>query len=332
MGFKKRNRGVAFDAASSSGMAFLSSQLELANPTLVQPLASVSHKRDITVKFGGGFVEFLSAYQADYASTGGNQFGLQGTSNTDIPEIQVSVGKGIWKAWNWAASLVVTYIDVKRLEAAKRLGQPAPFSLNQLLDTGTKLVWNKMMDFVVYLGWLGQPGLVNNPSVTAALAAAGASGSTLWSQKTPVEILNDINNGLLQTVTASGFDTTGMANRLLVGWDKWTILNQPMTIGGFSSLLEYVLKNNIGYRTGVDFKIFPLPNPYIDGQGAGATDRGVYYNDSEEDVYIQVPQPINKAFTLPTARNGGSYETIYNGCVGQVQWLRTQTAFYQDGI
>lgn len=338
MGLKKHNRsGVAFDAASSSGMAFLSSQLELANTNLVQPLASVSHQRDITVKFGGGFVEFLTAYQADYASTGNNQYGLQGTSNSDIPQVQASIGKGSWKAWNWASSLTVTYIDVKRLQAAKRIGQPAPFSLNTLLETGTKIVWNKAMDLVVYLGWMGQPGLCNNPSVVAALVAAvgnenGYTNTTLWAGKTPVQILNDVNGALIGTVQASGYDVAGMADTLLVSWTKWAVLNQPMTTGGFSSLLEYILKNNVAERNGIKLKIFPLPNPYITGQGIGGTDRMVAYRNSEDNVYIHVPQPINKAFTLPTTQNGGSYETIYNGCISQVIWLRTQTASYNDGI
>src|SRR5271156_4119246 len=101
-----RNRGgYGYDAATASSMAFLSSQLEYAQPELVKPLTSSTHPRDITCKFGGGFVEFLTAYASDYATTGGNEYGLQGTSNTDIPQIQVSVNKGAWNAWNWASSI-----------------------------------------------------------------------------------------------------------------------------------------------------------------------------------------------------------------------------------
>src|SRR5215471_21735862 len=99
--FTKSGKGYAFDAAISSSLAFLNAQLELASPTLIKPLSSMTHPRDITVKFGGGMPEYLTAYASNYATTGGNQYGLQGTNNTDVPMIQVDIYKGLWKTWVW---------------------------------------------------------------------------------------------------------------------------------------------------------------------------------------------------------------------------------------
>jgi hypothetical protein len=135
MGYKNTQRGgTAMDAATSSSLAFLSSELEYASPKLIKPLTSMTHPRDVTVEYGGGFVEFISAYASDYATTGGNQYGLQGTNNTDIPQIQAVVNKGIWQAWNWAVGFTITHIDLERLRTAKRFGQIAPFSLQKLLE------------------------------------------------------------------------------------------------------------------------------------------------------------------------------------------------------
>lgn len=334
MAFKRTNKGgVAFDAASGTGMAFLNSQLEYADPNLVKPLTSMTHPRDITVSFGGGFVDFLSAYSSDYSSTGGNAYGLQGTSNTDIANVQANIGKGLWKAWNWAASIVVTFIDLKKLENAKRLGQPAPYSLQQLLEDGVKLVWNKALERVTYLGWLGQPGIVNNPNITSSLApATGTGGLRTWASKTPVQIQTDINFGITQTVTQSAYSLDGMADTMLIPWTEYQLLMQPMTTGGFSSVLEFILNNNIARQNGIDFKIFPLANDWISGQGAGATDRAVFYRNNEQTVKLRAPQPITKAVNVATAQAGGAWETIYNGCIGQVQWLRTQPAYYLDAI
>lgn len=336
MALKRNNRGSggqAFDAASGSGMAFLNSQLEYADPDLVKPLTSMTHPRDITVKFGGGFVEFLSAYSSDYGTTGGNQYGLQGTSNTDIASVQTTINKGIWKAWNWAASIVVTYIDLKKLEAAKRYGQPAPFSLVQLLEDGVQLVWNKAMERVTYLGWLGQPGIINNPNVTSSLAPATGSGSSrTWASKTPVQIQTDVNFGLNQTIQQSAYSLDGMADTMLVSWTEYQLLMQPMTTGGFSSVLEFLLNNNIARQNGIDFKIFPLANDWITGQGAGTTERAVFYRNNDKTVLLRAPQPVTKAVTVATTQAGGAWESIYNGCIGQVQWLRTQPAYYLDGI
>ncbi len=329
--FKGKNRGGgAFDAASGSGLAFLNAQLEYADPNLVKPLTSMTHARDITVKFGGGFVEFLSAYASDYGTTGGNAVGLQGTSNTDIPLVQANISKGIWKAWNWASSVFVSYIDLDKLANAKKNGQPAPFSLPTLLEDAVQLVWNKAMETVTYLGWLGQPGLINNPNVTSSLApATGAGGLRTWASKTPVQIQTDVNFGLTQTVTQGAYSLDSMADTMLIPWTEYQLLMQPMTTGGFSSVLEFLLANNIARQNGIDFKIFPLANPWISGQGAGTTDRAVFYRNDEKTVMLRAPQPVIKRVNIPKETG---WKTVYNGCIGQVQWLRTQPAYYLDAI
>lgn len=328
----KTRRNVAFDAASASGMAFLASQLEYPNVELVEPLAAVTHPRDIPVTSGGGFVEFLTAWSSDYGTTGGNQYGLQGTENTDIAMVQTTVNKGVWRAFNWAATMLITYIDLKRLADAHLNGMPAPYSLQDLLDKGIKLIWGKALDRVTYLGWAGQPGLINNSSVPETTAPNGAAGSPLWSKKTPTEILLDVNTMLLLTQEGSGYDTAGLADTILVDYEHWSILNQPMTTAGYNSTLEYILKNNVAYRQGIDLQIFPLPDPWISTQGSGGTSRAVAYRKDKQAVRLQIPQPIQKVFTVPSVKDGGSYETLFNGCIGQVQWYRPFTAQYYDGI
>ena len=326
------NPSFAFDAASGNGMAFLSSQLEMPNVKLVEPLASVTHPRDIPIKTGGGYVEFLSAWASDFATSGGNQYGLQGTENTDIPIVQASVNKGIWPAFNWSAAFRLSYINLQRLIDSKKFGIPAPYSMQSLLDQGLRLIWNKALDRVTYLGWANQAGLMNNPAVAIIDAVPGASTYTDWARKTTTEILNDINTALLTTQENSGYDVAGLADTILVDYPHWSLLNQPMTIGGFNSVLEYILANNVAKRQGVELTILPLPTPWIAGLSTiGGTSRLLAYRKDEEDLYLQIPQPIQKVFTVPSVRAAG-YETLFTGCIGVVQWLRPTTAIYLDGI
>lgn len=329
-------RSATFDAAGSGGFAFLASQLEYPNVDLVKPLASVTHARDIPVKTGGGYVEFTSNWASEYATTGGNQYGLQGTQNTDIPMVQVNIKKGIWPANNWQNSMSVSYIDLKRLADAKVNGIPAPYSLQALLDEGVKVNWGKALDFVTYKGWLGQPGLLNNPNVASVEAAETGSGSgaarALWANKTQVEILVDINNALIYTQKHSGYDIEGMANTILLDYENWSLLNAPMTNGGFNSILEYVLANNVARRQGVDLEILPLADDWIDGVGPGGTNIMLAYVKSEKSLRLQIPQPIQKIMTVPSVSMGGSYQSIFSACIGVVQWLRPTTAVVVYGI
>lgn len=324
--------GYAFDAASGSGLAFLASQLELPEVKLVEPLASVTHVRDIPIKTGGGYVDELSAWAANYGSAAYNNYGIQANKNLDIGIVQVDVLKGIWPAYIWAQSQRISYVDLQKLINSKRFGMPAPYSLQALLDKGLRLIWNKALDNITYLGIGNQPGLMNNTNVTSVEAPLTGSGSSpLWANKTPTEILNDLNFGILTCQQNSGYDVAGIPNKILMDYEHWSVLNQPMTIGGFNSLLEYFLMNNVARRQGVDIEVVPLPDPWISTQGVGGTSELLFYRQDEDSLYLKIPQPIQKVFTAPSVQQA-AYETLFMGCIGCVQWLRTTTALYMYGV
>jgi len=324
---------VAFDAAGSSGLAFLNSMLGKVSTEITKPLAAVTHDRDVYIETGGGFPDYLVSYATDFGTTGGNQYGLQGTDNTDTPLIQATLNQGVWKAYIWQAGMLVTYLQLKKLEFAMANGLPAPFNFQDILEDGVQLTWNKALDYVTYLGFLGDPGLVNNGAVTAALAAAtGTGSSTLWVNKTPNQIQADINAAIITPLQASGYSNEGYPDTMLIPFENFNYIQQPMNIGAYGSILEYVTRNNTAKANGIDFKILPLPDPWIAGQGTGGTNRAVVYRNDRKCVKLQVPQPIQKVMTVPSTDKGGSYSSLFNGCIGQLQWLRPQTAFYLDGI
>lgn len=347
-GFAGRSggRAQAFDASGASGLAFLQSQLELIDTDLVRPLQAVTHKRDIAVEVGGGFPEFISAFASQYATTGTQFYGLQGTNNTEIPEAQADIQKGIWRTYVWAMGMTITWVDLRRMETALRTGQAPPYSLQELYEESVETNWVKALDFVVYAGFLGDAGIINNPNIFEYTVAVGGSGSTLWSKKTPQEILADINTALNLTVQNSGYSAEeGMADRLLIPYTQFAYLTQPMAIGGAPvavSTIEYIEKNCVAAHHGVDFKINFLPNPWISGQGVGNTaavgkqgnglDRAFFYKNSKKSLYLKVPQPMIQAMSVQTTRAGGAYETMYSGCISQVIYKRSQTAVYADGV
>lgn len=324
--------GTAFDAASGGGLAFLASMLELPEVKLVEPLAAVTHARDIPIKTGGGFVEELSAWAATYGSTAFNQLGIQDNKNVDVGIVQAEVFKGLWPALIWAQAMRVNYVDLQKLLDSRKFGIPAPYSLQQLLDTGIRLIWNKALDRVTYLGWGGYGGLMNNSAITSVQApATGTGNSPLWSTKTTTQILNDFNTGIITVQQNSGYDVEGIPNVALVDYEHWGVLNQPMTTGGFNSLLEYILMNNVARRQGVDFEILPLPDPWISTQGVGGTSEILFYRRAEESVYLKIPQPLQKVFTVPSVQSA-AYETLFMGCIGVPQIIRPTTFLYMYGI
>ena len=190
------------DAAGiASGGAFLVSELEKRDPMIRKPLTSFTYPRDIVIQTGGGWVDYVSAMSVGYGTTGGSGASLvQAGGSNGVPIVQANVDKGIYKAHAVAMALRVMFQDMQR---ANFIGR----SLDQLLQDGVRMAFDKHQDQNIYTGLTeyGTTGLVNNADATETTVAAGASGKTNWEDKTPLEILADVNTALTTTwAQASG--------------------------------------------------------------------------------------------------------------------------------
>ncbi len=336
----KNNAFVAqtMDAAFGQGMAFLQAELEKRDPKVREPLTSVTWQRDIPVKVGGGWVDFTSMFFVDYGTTGPNEYGIIGGETNAIPTMQANLSKDVFKVFNWGNIMKVPYIDMQKLAGIGR-------SLDEILDKGIKLNWNKALDKNVYLGFHGNYGLLNADSVITAVAASTKeAGGTSWDNATPSEIQADINAGLNATWAASQYDLSGMADWVLIPPAKYAILTAPMTIAGCNSILEYILNNNVAKEQGRSLTILPSrwcigttnggPNgdSSLAGPGTNGTDRMAFYVNNEDKLYMDITVPIQRAMTMPDINDGPSYKTVYLGQFGVVKFAYYQPAYYIDGI
>lgn len=316
---------TANDAAIASGMAFLTGELEKRDARLMEPLQSVTWTRDIVAMTGGGWVEFSSNYFADYATTGGNESGIIGGETNDIPVMQANVDKEVYKVFTFANIMKVPFVDQQKLQGIGR-------SLDNILDKGIRLNYNKSIDNIVYTGVAsaGVYGLLNNPNITAGAAPNGASGSPLWKQKTPDEILADVNTLLVTTWENSEYDLTGMANHVLIPPNQYTwMASQTVSSAGTMSILEFLLNNNIAKNQGIEISI--NPSRWCVGAGAGGTDRMAAYVNDEDRVNFDLPVPLSRIMTQPQVTEM-AYLTAYAAQLGQVKILYTQCCQYMDGI
>lgn len=313
------------DAAIGSGMAFLVGELEKRDPRLLEPLSSVTWMRDIVAKTGGGWVDFTSNQFVDFATTGGNEDGIIGGATNDIPVMQANTSKDVYQVFNFGNILKVPFIDQQKMQSIGR-------SLDDLLDKGIRVNYNKSIDNIVYTGIprTGVYGLVNNPNITAAAVAVGASGQAKWSQKTPDEILADVNAIITETWAASEYDLTGMANHIMIPPQQYTyIVGTKVSEAGNVSILKFLEENNIGKNQGIDLVI--VPSRWCSGAGTGGTDRMVAYVNDEDRVNFDLTVPLSRVMTQSSVTEM-AYLTGYAAQIGQVKFLYTQCARYGDGI
>ncbi|WP_322201126.1 DUF2184 domain-containing protein [Acutalibacter intestini] len=314
-------------AAVASGQAFLVSELEKRDNLLRQPLTSFTYPRDIVIQTGGGWVDYVSAMSVAYGITGGSGGGLVGSAGANgLPIVQASLDKGLYKAHVFAAALRVMFLDMQR---SAQLGR----SLDQLLQNGIRLAYDKHVDQHVYLGLeeYGTTGILNCPDATeTTVPASGASGSTKWKDKTPRQILEDVNQAILAVWEAGEHDESAMPNHILLPYEQYTyLLNTMVTDLATETILDYLQKNNVAAKNGKN--LFIGATRWCKGAGTGGSDRmAVYINDAR---FLKMDElvPMSRIMSGPNAANA-CYDTAYMANITEPQVFYPQCMAYFDGI
>ena len=319
---------MTFDASAvSSGLAFLVSELEKMDPLLREPLTSTTYPRDINIESGGGWVEATSAFNVEYGVSGGQADGVGGVQN-NIRRIQADFSKDLYKVMPYEVAMSVKIQDQLRGAVTGR-------SIEQVYDDGIRLDFDKYMDINTYLGQsqYGTTGLVNDPNITAVSVAQGASTKTTWKDKTPEEILQDINNAILDAWKAAQYDNSAIPNHILIDPANFAYLNMtPLTVAGVQggvSIMKYLMENNIATQKGVD--LFIGECRFCEGAGASSTNRLVAYRNEKRFVGMDVPVPMSRVMTQPNIQTA-SYDSLYMANVGQVKIHYYEPFIYRDGI
>lgn len=323
---------MTMDAAGiATGGAFLVSELEKRDPLIRKPLTSVTYPRDIPIQTGGGWVEYVSAMSVSYGMTGGagdSAVGAGGANGTPI--VQASVDKGLYKTHAFTAALRVMWMDMQR---ANFIGR----SLDNLLQDGVRLAYDKHMDENTYVGFevYGTTGLVNNPNATETTAASVSTGdsttSTKWADKTPAQILADFNTALTTVWAANEYDESAIPNHVIMPYEQFTYLQNTMVteLAG-KSILDYLMENNI-YKKQTGRDLYIGGTRWCKGAGSTNTDRMVVYINDERFIKEEELVPLSRAMSQPNATNF-CYDTAYAANISEVEVFYPTSILYVDGI
>lgn len=314
-------------AAIQSGGAFLTSELEKRDPLIRKPLTSVTYPRDIPVKVGGGWVDYVSAMSVAYGiANGSGDSAVTGGGANGVPLVQASVSKGAFKAHVFATALRVMFQDMQRANGIGR-------SLDQLLQEGIRLTYDKHMDANVYVGFeqYGTTGLVNNADVVeTAAVASGTGGSTKWADKTQQQILEDVNNAITAVWAASEYDEDAIPNHILIPYEQYSYITTKMLSElGTETIYDFLKKHNVAANHGVELVI--APTRWVKGAGTSGGDRMVVYVSKERFLKMDELVPLSRIMSAPNVTNI-CYDTAYMANISEVQLMYGTTMLYVDGI
>lgn len=317
------------DAAVSSGQAFLISELEKRDMLLRTPLTSFTYTRDIPIRVGGGWAEYVSAMQVGYGVTGssGENIVQAGAAN-GIPIVQANFDKGLFKAHAIAVGSRIMWIDMQR-------GNMTGRNMDSIVRDGVRMTYDKHMDENTYVGFsiYGTTGLLNNADVVVVDAASNGQTepSTKWVDKTPDQILADINSAILTAWEQAGYDLDAVPNHAIMPFEQYNyIATTRVSDLADKTILTFLMENNVARQNGSDFFIGATMWAKNAGEG-GSDDRMAVYCNKERFLAMDELVPLTMGMTGPTPSQF-CYYTAYAGNVSEVEFFYTEPVVYMDGI
>jgi hypothetical protein len=325
--------------------AFMVGELERLDQTLHMPLAAVTWHRDIDLREDVTIADEISSFTLmnggvagglGQGSSPGNGKSWAGKNTTQIVQGSLDISKTTHPLRVWAQELGFTVLE---LESAAKIGRPVDQQKFEFLQ----LKHQMDIDEMVYYGdtGTGDTGLLNNSLITnTAAVAAGASTHTLWSTKTPQEILADVNSLITSVWTASAYAV--MPNRILLPPLQFGYISTTnVSTAGNVSILRYLEENNITVRANRGGGIQFFPCKWLVGLASGGT-LGVPANPSTNVSYDvmfcytkdkqRVRYPMTMMQRTPIQFQGLYHLTTYFCRLGVVEVVYPETAGWRYGI
>ena len=325
MGFKRPFK------TKDSALSFYVNQLDNLDKRLYMPLTSVSWGRDIKLRPGITMSnESTSFIQSTFAGAGtlyngnsnaGGNMPWISPETTAIPGVSIDGTRQVFPLRLLAREISFTSVELDR---SQLLGQPIDAQKTDALN----ILYQMNTDQMAYIGSadVGAYGLLNAPQVTASTVSTGISGSTHWAQKTPTEILADVNELLETTWQASAFAVC--PSKLLLPPFQFSLLASTLiSSAGNQSVLKFLMDNTISLQ--INGKALDIqPVKWLTGRGAGGADRMLAYTNEENRVRFPM---------VPIRRETAYYEGIrfiapYLWAFGQMEFVYPETLQYADGI
>jgi hypothetical protein len=170
----------------------------------------------------------------------------------------------------------------------------------------------------------GWTGFTNNPSAPSAQVAQNAGAtSRLWTQKTPDEILADINAALTAVETGTG--ETMIADTLVLPTSAYNYIATKRVGETNATILSFLLANNVA---GEGLTI--LKSRALETAGTGGTTRMVAYANNPQVLKFHLPGPHQ--FLPPFQKSSMTYEVAGIMNVGGVEVRLPKALVYRDSF
>lgn len=235
---------------------------------------------------------------------------------TDLPRADVKVSE----TRQLIRSIGSSYgYNVQELRNAQLAGLP----LEQRKANASRRGVEQKIDSIATLGDTvnGLTGILNIPSAQTYTIPNGASSSQLWSTKTGLEMLADLNNASA-TIVKNTFDIEHPST-VVVPINQFALAAvTPVNTGIPATVLEHFLKASPWIKE-------VLPWYRLTGAGSGASDRMLVYSRDPDHLWLEIPQEFEQ---FPAQQNGLEFVVPCHARCGGVICPYPLSVLYADHI
>lgn len=240
----------------------------------------------------------------------------------DLPRVDVSGKEVTINVRPYGASYGYT---IQEIRASQALGR----SLDQRRANAARRAHEEALNKIAFYGDAdaGLIGFFTHPNIpTGAVAATGVGSTTEWVNKTPDQILFDIND-----LFADIFETTKMVERgntLLVPPSQYNyLMNTRLGDATGMSIMTYLIANSAYLSSAAD--IVPVNELQASENPELSTDAMIAYNRNPEKIQLEIPLEFE---TLPAQARGLEFEVFTQSRMGGLNVYYPLSAAIATGI
>lgn len=308
-------------------VGFLEGQLTSIDSRLNEPLVDASDWiRNIHMRTNISLADestgfYRTAYAANNGAGGDNDGWLSTSADGTIPTVSIGNELATKPIRPWGKAVRYSYFD---LEKAQKLGLNLGTEQMNAINLSYQLNMNK----VVHLGEtkFGSYGLLNSPEVTAA-SVATVSGHTDWANKTPREIVKDVNDAIQAVWEANAY--AAVPDTLLLPPAAFSLVATTSTSEHHpdKKIIDELRRESLAFQlTGTELAVRPCR--FLPGIGTDSSNRMVVYANREDYVRI-AGLPLVR---LPVQFRDITYSAPVITVIGEVEFVYPATVGYFDGI
>jgi hypothetical protein len=281
-----------------ANFAFLTTTLAKVHTKLIEPKWYVTYAKDIDLDIGGGFVDYVSMYEVNWAGIMNEFRNIMGNNANYIPRVNAGLTQKKVNVYTFEVAYDLRFVELekmKKLDISKSIQD----IYNNAIVAGFDLFAQK----VGYVGIQGKTGLFNSDDkvlVTTIDNSAASAANSGFKGMTDEAVVSFFNGLIAFYLKGSNMNLSILPDRILVPTFVGSDLSGRMSALYTASLRNYILKNNLAVdESEADFKLSILSRPDLDTLGTGGHGRIVAYRKDKDFVRMDMPYQMQHYITLP---------------------------------